>query len=427
MPLSLRRVLLVVALAGGVAAVIWSLLPSAIPVETAVVTTGRFVATVDEDGKTQVRERYVVAAPLAGRLLRVLLKVGDRVAQDQVVAAILPSPAPFLDPRSRREVEERLGAAEASRERAAAIIERTRAESAQAQKELARVRTLVQRGVSTAQALERAELAAHVADRELRAAEFLDHAAEHAVEQARALLARYDQGAPASGEIWNVTAPISGEVLKIQQKSEAVVGAGAALLELGNPHDLELAIDVLSTDAVEIKPSADVLIERWGGPGVLFGRVRRVEPSAFTKISTLGVEEQRTFVIIDIVSPPEMWSGLGDGYRIEVRITVFCRDNATIVPAGALFRVGDTWNVYVVRNGRAEVRSVELLRRSGRWAAVTSGLTVGESVIVYPSDNVGSGVRVDPAPSTASVPRADPATQLGCGTADGQLSIKDPQ
>jgi HlyD family secretion protein len=256
------------------------------------------------------------------------------------------------------------------------------------------VQTLVQRGVSTAQALERAELASHVAERELRAAEFQDHAAEHAVEQAKALLARYDHGAPEPNETWNVTAPVSGDVLKVLQESEAVVAAGMPLVEIGNPRDLELVIDVLSTDAVEIKPGADVVIERWGGQGDLAGRVRRVEPSAFTKISTLGVEEQRTNIIIDIVSPPEVWSGLGDGYRIETRITVFCSDDATIVPAGSLFRVGDGWNVYVVRDGRAERRPVELLRRSGRWAAIASGLTVGETVIVYPSDNVEPGVRV---------------------------------
>jgi HlyD family secretion protein len=394
MRFTLGRILLVCAFIAAIAAIIWSLSPRPIQVETATVTVGRFVATVNEDGKTRVRERYVVAAPLPGRLLRVPLKAGYRVAQGEVIAVILPSPAPFLDPRSRREVEERLGAAEAARERATALIERARAETLQAQKELVRVQTLVQRGVSTAQALERAELASHVAERELRAAEFQDHAAEHAVEQAKALLARYDHGATEPNETWNVTAPVSGDVLKVLQESEAVVAAGMPLVEIGNPRDLELVIDVLSTDAVEIKPGADVVIERWGGQGDLAGRVRRVEPSAFTKISTLGVEEQRTNIIIDIVSPPEVWSGLGDGYRIETRITVFCLNEATIVPAGSLFRVGDQWNVYVVRDGRSERQPVELLRRSGRWAAIASGLTVGETVIVYPSDNIEPGVRV---------------------------------
>ncbi len=394
MQFSLERILLIgglIAVAGGI---LWSLKPRPVQVETATVTVGRFVATVDEDGKTRVRERYVVDAPLAGRLLRIPLKAGDGVTQGNIVATILPSPVPFLDPRARRETEERLGAAEAARERATAEIDRTRAEAAQAQNELGRVQTLVQRGVSTKQALERAELAARVTERLLGAAEFQNHAAEHAVEQAKALLARYDQGSAAASEAWHVTAPVSGHVLKVLQESEAIVAAGTPLLEVGDPRSLEIVVDVLSPDAVEIKPGADVLIERWGGQGNLEGRVRRVEPSAFTKISTLGVEEQRTNVIIDFASPPEMWSGLGDGYRIEARITVFSRDNATIVPAGSLFRVGDGWNVYVVRDGRAERRPVELLRRSGRWAAVASGLTVGDTVIVYPNDNVQPGVKV---------------------------------
>ena len=397
MRLSLGRSLLVGVVVTVVGALIWSLLPQPIPVETANVAIGRFVATVDEDGKTRVRERYVVGAPLAGRLTRIRLKAGDRVSLNDVIASILPSPAPFLDPRSRREMEERLGAAEAARERARADVERTRAQALQEQNELARTQALVERGVSTSQALERAQLSSRVADQLLRAAEFQDHAAEHDVEQAKALLARYDHGAPAANESWNVTAPVSGEVLKVLQESEASVAASTPLLEIGDPSDLELVIDVLSTDAVEIKPGSEVVVERWGGPEVLAGRVRMVEPSAFTKISTLGVEEQRTNVIIDIVSPPDTWSGLGDGYRVEARITIYTRDNAIIVPVGALFRIGDDgWSVYVVRNGRSERRSVKVLRRSGRWAAIASGLAVGETVIVYPSDRVSQGTRVEP-------------------------------
>jgi HlyD family secretion protein len=259
------------------------------------------------------------------------------------------------------------------------------------------VQTLAQRGVSAKQALERAETTARVTERQLSGAEFQSHAAEHAVAQAKALLQRYDQGTTALTEAWSVTAPVSGQVLKVLQESEAIVAPGTPLLAIGDPRALEIVVDVLSPDAVEIKPGADVLIERWGGQEVLDGRVRRVEPSAFTKISTLGVEEQRTNVIIDFASPPEMWAGLGDGYRVEARITKFVRDNATIVPAGSLFRSGDTWNVYVVIDGRAESRAVVVLRQSGRWAAIASGLAAGETVIVYPSDSVRPGVRVQQA------------------------------
>ncbi len=371
----------------------WLLLPGPVPVETASVTRGRFVATVDEDGKTRVRERYVVAAPLAGRSTRIPFKVGDTVAADDIIVSIFPTPAPFLDPRSRRENEERLGAAEAARVRTQAAVERTQAQAAQAKTEFERTRTLFERGASTSQALERAELALRVADRDLRAAEFQDHAVEHEVAQAKALLATYQRG-DAPMDHWNVTAPVAGVILKIIQKSETVVSPGTPLVEIGDARDLEVVVDVLSTDAVEINAGAEVTIERWGGPGTLAGRVRRVEPAAFTKISTLGVEEQRVNVIIDVVSPEESWTGLGDGYRVEARISVFEQDGATIVPTGALFRVGTEWYAYIVRNGRAERRRIELLRRSGRSAAIASGLSVADTVIVYPSDRVAPGVRV---------------------------------
>jgi HlyD family secretion protein len=387
------RVVTAAVLLAATAGIVWSLIPSPIPVETATVTKGHFVATVDEDGKTRVRERYVVAAPLAGRLTRVSLKVGDKVKADDIVATIVPSPAPFLDPRSRREAEERLGAAEAAVERTLATVQRTRAEADQANTDLGRVRTLVERSASTAQALERAELAMRVADRDMRAAEFQNHAAEHEVAQARALLARYGDSPTPEG--WNVTVPVAGLVLKVTQESETIIQPGSPIIEIGNPHDLEIVVDVLSRDAVEIRPGAEVTIENWGGSGVLSGSVRRVEPAAFTKTSTLGVEEQRVNILIDFATPPEQWAGLGDGYQLDARITVFTREDAIVVPAGALFRSGDTWNVFVVKDGRALGRSVVLLRRSGRSAAVAAGLSPDEQVIVYPSDRISSGVRVE--------------------------------
>jgi HlyD family secretion protein len=377
-----------------VAGIVWLLMPKSVPVETVAVAKGRFVASVDEDGKTRVRQRYVVAAPLAGRLTRVRLKAGDPVAAGDAVASILPPPAPLLDPRARREAEERLGAAEAALERAKAVVERARAQTENAKAELDRTRTLTASGASTVQALERAELAQRVADRELRAAEFQNHAAEHELAQATALLGRYRDGVDAPAEPWNVTAPVTGVVLRVAQESATVVQSGAPLLEIGDPRDLEIVTDVLSTDAVEIRPGAEVAIEHWGGAGALAGRVRRIEPAAFTKVSTLGVEEQRVNVLIDVLSPPQQWTGLGDGYRVNTRITVFTQDDIEIIPAGALFRRGDGWSVYVAVEGRAQPRAIELVRRSRGFAAVRSGLTPGERVIVYPSDQIGPGVRV---------------------------------
>lgn len=396
MRVTVRQLAIGAALLVVVGLLVWVAMPGPVQVETAVVTKGRFVASVQEDGKTRVRERYVVAAPLAGRLTRIKSKVGDQVRSDEIVATIMPSPAPLMDPRSRREAEERLGTAEANLERAKAVVERARAQSDQANTDLARARALAERGAATAQALERAQLAVRLAERDLRAAEFLDHAAEHEVSQMRALLTRYGgaAGSDAPPENWNVTVPIDGVVLKVSQESETIVRSGTPLLDIGDPRDLEIVVDVLSTDAVEIRPGADVVVDHWGGEGQLSGRVRRVEPAAFTKVSTLGVEEQRVNVLVDILSPPEAWARLGDAYQVDAAITVFSQDDATIIPAGALFRRGEVWNVFAVRDGRAELREVRLLRRSGRLAAIAAGLAPGEEVIVYPGDRVAAGVRV---------------------------------
>lgn len=393
MKITAGRIVAILGIAAAVAATIWAMAPKPIPVDAATVSKGRFIATVDEDGKTRVRERYVVATPLAGRLTRLRLKPGDAVKADEIIATILPTPAPFLDPRSRQEAEQRLGAAEAGRERTKAMVERARAEAEQAQSDFNRTRKLAELGTTPRQALERAETAMRVAERDLRAAEFQDHAAEHDVEQAKALLAQYRDNAMPPGQ-WDVQAPVSGLVLTVSQESETVVQPGTPILVIGDPRDLELVVDVLSTDAVEIRPGADVRIEHWGGPGVLAGRVRRVEPAAFTKVSTLGVEEQRVNVLIDIVSPPQDWTGLGDAYQVDARISVFDRDDVLLVPAGSLFRTGNAWNVYVVKDGRAQLRTVTLLRRSGATAAIVSGAEPGERVIVYPSDRIADGVRV---------------------------------
>ena len=394
--MSIRRIAIVAGLLVTAALIVWAVIPGAVPVEAAHVTKGRFVASVDEDGKTRVRERYSVAAPLAGRLGRIRFKVGDRIRVDDAVATIAPSPAPLMDPRTRQEVEERLGAAEANLERAKAVVERARAQSSQSNTDLNRTRTLAERGAATSQALEHAELAVRLADRDLRAAEFLYHAAEHELSQMRALLARYigDSNANESPESWTVATPVSGVVLRVAQESETIVQPGTPLLDVGDPHDLEIVVDVLSTDAVEIRLGADVTIVHWGGQAALSGSVRRVEPAAFTKISTLGVEEQRVNVLVDITSPAEDWAKLGDAYQVDAQITVFTQEDAAIIPAGALFRRGEQWNVFIVKDGRAQIREVRVLRRSGRRAAIASGLNEGDVVIVYPGDRVASGVRV---------------------------------
>jgi HlyD family secretion protein len=392
-PTRIALALLAVAIGG---AVVWSFWPSATPVETATAARDSFVVTVDEDGKTRVRERYVVASPLSGRTTRVVLHAGDHVQAGDVIASILPSPAPFLDPRARREAEERLGAAEAALERAKATVERANVVLEQADRDLARARALLERGVATVKAVEQAELAHHMADRDVSAANFQYEAARHALEQAKALLALYDRSPGTPPETFEVTAPVAGEIIHVLQESETIVEPGTPLVEIGDCCDLEIVVDVLSTDAVEIEKGDRVVIENWGGPKPLEGRVRLVEPGGFTKISTLGVEEQRVNVIVDIVSPREAWLDLGDAFQIDARIEVLTVDDALVVPSGALFRKEGAWHTYVVRDGRAELRPVDVLRRSGGLAAIAKGLEPGDQVIVYPSDSVAPSVRVKP-------------------------------
>jgi len=386
-------VLLAIALLGALVVVFR---PQPVLVEVADVTRGRFEQTIEEDGKTRVRERYVVSAPLAGELQRITLKVGDAVTAGMTLAVIDPSVPALLDVRTERELTERVGAAEAARLRAAAAVERARAALDKSRADLERARKLAGKGFVSASQLEQAELETKIGTRELEAAKYAGQAAAHDVAVARAALLHGRNGAAGrpSGRRWEVRTPVSGHVLKVVQESAATVSAGAPLLEIGEPAELEVVVDVLSTDAVQIKPGAPVRLERWGRTEPLEGRVRRVEPAAFTKVSALGVEEQRVNVVIDLTSPAEKWQALGDGYKMDAHIVVASLDNAVKVPVSALFRVGDQWAVFTVTQGRAARRIVQLTRRGGLEAVVDKGLAPGDRVIVYPGDAIEEGLRV---------------------------------
>jgi HlyD family secretion protein len=299
----------------------------------------------------------------------------------------------LLDVRSERELTERLGAAEAGKQRAAATVARAQATLEKARADLARAKKLAAGGFVSPTQVEQAELEAKINVRELEAARHVDHAAAHDVATARAALLQSKSGMT-SGRLWEVRAPVTGSVLKIMQESEGVVAIGTPLLEIGNPADMEIIADVLSSDAVQIKPGAKATIEQWGKPEPLQARVRLVEPSAFTKISALGVEEQRVNVVMDITSPREIWKGLSDGYKVDAKIVVFGTDNAIKVPVAALFRKDTQWSVFVAINGKAEERPVRIARRGGLEAMVEQGLQPGEKAIVYPGDAVKAGVRV---------------------------------
>jgi HlyD family secretion protein len=381
----------VIAVAGFIA---WALWPKPVLVETAAVTRSTFERTVDEDGKTRVRERYVVSAPLAGRLQRVNLKAGAAVTRGTLLATLMPAAPALLDARVERELTERVGVAEAEQLRTDASAERARVALELARSELARSRDLAERGFTSKQALERAEHENELKAKELDAAQFDRHAAEHQLALARAALTRARSGRNAAGERWEIRSPVEGQVLRVVQESEAVVAVGAPILELGDPRDLEVVVDVLTADAAQIRPGAPAHLDVGDGSPTIDGRVRLVEPSAFTKVSALGVEEQRVNVVIDVVAPRDTWSHFGDGYRVDTRIIVDQRSDAILVPTGALFRQAGGWMVYVVDGGRARTRAVEIGARNASHADVPRGLAPGERVIVYPGDAVREGVRV---------------------------------
>ena len=388
-----RRLVKIALVIGVVAAAgVWAFMPGAVPADFAEVGRGTLQVTVNEEGRTRVRDRFVVSAPLPGRMKRIALEPGDPVvAGKTAVAEFQPSDPALLDVRTRAELEARVKAAESALGGVRADRERVRAELAFAQSDLKRSRSLVEEKVIAPRELEGAERQAEALTRALQSAEFAVRTAQHELELARASL--ISSRGPRASAI-PLYSPIDGVVLRLLQESEMVVPTGQPLLEIGNLRDLEIVSDLLSSAAVRVQPGQKVLIEQWGGDRPLNGHVRLVEPSGFTKISALGVEEQRVNAIIDFDDPSEKRPNIGDGYRVEVRIIVASRENVLKVPTSSLFRQGDDWAVYVVENDRAVTRVVQTGQRTGLEAEITSGLSGGERIIVYPSDAVADGVKV---------------------------------
>jgi HlyD family secretion protein len=386
-----------IALGAGLAALAllagWALRPQAVAVETAQAVRGAFEQTVSDDGKTRVRERYVVSAPLAGRLERIALRAGDAVEKGQVLALLTPTAPAFLDARTSRELQGRIGAVQALLARARAETLKYAAQRDQAQADLERQARLAKEGFVSETAREQAGLALRTAERTLDAARYAEEAARHELEQARAALALYQSG-EAGGAKWQVTSPVKGAVLKVVQESEGAVALGTPLIELADPKGLEAVVDVLSQEAVGIRPGMPARIELGQGVAPLAARVRLVEPAAFTKISALGVEEQRVNVVLDFAAPLENLQTIGDGFRVEAHVVVFRQDNALKAPVGALFRDGAGWAVFTVDGARARKRLVKAQRRNGIEALVEDGLQPGERVVVYPSDALKDGARV---------------------------------
>jgi HlyD family secretion protein len=387
-----RRVWISVAVVGGLLAV--ALWPTTSLVDVAVISHGPLVVTIDEEGATRVRNRFVVSAPLTGRVLRIELEPGDPVKRGQVVAQVRAEAPPLLDARTRAEAQAAVESAKAALGRARAEEERAKAALAQLRRQLARLRELAKDGLTTQQEIDAREAEVRVGEESLNAATFAVRAALSEIQRAEARLA--PSSPDVSGRVVTVTSPADGVVLKRVRESETVVPAGDPLLEIGDPRRLEIVADLLSTDAVRVKPGARALVEQWGGDKKLEARVRRIEPSGFTKISALGVEEQRVNVVLDFTNPAEAWAALGDAYRVEVRIVIWEAAEVMKTPTSALFRDGEKWAVYVMNDERARRTLVEIGHQTGQEAEVLSGLSEGARVILHPGDMLTDGARVKP-------------------------------
>ncbi len=381
-------------IAGGV----YALRPLPVPVDTASVDRGALEVTIDEEGKTRIREIFMVSAPVAGTMLRSPLHAGDTVkAGDTVVAVIQPKSPEFLDVRSRRELEAAVAAASAAVSLAEAEVQKATSELRFAERDLERAVALSRTSVISEKAQEQAVLDVDSKKALLAIAEAtleLKHQ-EHKSAQARLIGPETIAASHHNGSCCiEVKAPVSGQVLKVIAESEQIVPSGASLAEVGDPHDLEIIVELLSSAAVQIAPGAEARIENWGGGRSLAAKVTTIEPTGFTKVSALGVEEQRVNVILDLHDPPERWQALGHGFRVFVRIVRWRGDDILRVPLSALFRSANTWAVFRMVGGRALLTPVEIGQRNAHHAEVVSGLGEGDEVILYPSDRVEDDVRV---------------------------------
>ena len=377
------------------AGLLYGFLPRAIVIDAVAAVKAPLAVTIEEEGKTRVMERYVISAPVAGYARRIDMHVGDVVQAGQVLAQLEPARSEALDPRSRAQMQAQLNAAQAG---LSAATENARAAAAQAslaQQELQRVESLRKVNFISEQALDRARTELSRSQATQQAAQYTANMARFELDKVRATLASTANPQSAkTAETIKVSAPVAARVLKLLHESEGLVQAGQPLIEIGNPDTLEITIEVLSTQAVQIAPGSKVLFDRWGSDSTLQGVVRMIEPTGFTKVSALGVEEQRVRVIADITTPREVWQRLGDGYRVEARFVIWEGQDILQIPASALFRQGKDWAVFVVQNGRAKTRSVTVGQRAGLIVQILSGIQAGEAVITHPEEKIKDGTRV---------------------------------
>ncbi|MDO9586997.1 MAG: HlyD family efflux transporter periplasmic adaptor subunit [Brevundimonas sp.] len=367
--------------------------PRPVLVDLGEITRGALTVAVRDEARTRVRDIYVVSAPVSGRLLRVGNRAGERVEAGAVIAVIQPGPPVFVDERSRQEIQAGVRAAEAALALARAELERTEAQLAHARIEAERSETLFAANVVSQSALDRARLNVRTAAAVVGNARAGVGVRQADLEAVRVRLIE-PAAAGASGRTVTIRAPVAGRVLRVLQESESVVVQGAPVMEIGDPGDLEVVAELLSSDAARISAGAPAVIDAWGDGPALQGRVRQVEPYGFLKISALGVEEQRVNVIIDLIDPPAAWAAVGHGYRVEAAVTVWRADAVVRAPVAALFRHQGQWAVFKVEGGRARLQRIGIGQNNGVLAEVRLGLTPADRVLLHPGESVSDGVRI---------------------------------
>lgn len=391
-----KRMAAVVAIGAALAAVAWFGWPRPTAVDLVTVGAAPMAVRVDEEGKTRVRHVYTVSAPVAGKVVRTSRHVGDEVVADETIVAVMePGRPAFHDVRTHEELQGALAAAEAAIRFAESEVRRADASLEFFRGELRRAQALARTDAISARALDKAKSDVETGEAALASGKAqLDVRRSERASAAARLVGPVapDAQQPATCCI-QIRAPVNGRVLRIPQESENVVQPGTPLIEIGDPQDLEIIADLLSPDAVQVKAGASVRVDGWGGPP-LEGRVVRVEPAGFLKVSALGIEEQRVRTIIDLIDPPQAWSALGHDFRVIVHVTTWSSPKTIAVPVGALFRAGDQWAVFVARDGRAQTRTIDIGHRTGRVAEVLAGLAEGDEVVLHPSDTVRSGTTI---------------------------------
>ena len=395
-----RKVLIYLGVAALAVFIITGLLPKPIEVDTATISRGPLTVSVLEEGKTRIRNRYIVSPPVAGYLRRVPVRAGDPIeAGTTVLAVIQAAPSSFLDPRAKAQAEAAVRSAEAARMQRSEQVQSATSELELARKELTRADQLRRKGAIAIQEFDTASNRVDMLSNQLGSARFALKVAEFELEQARAALVQANSDPHEAGQPVEIKAPVSGVVLNVYEESAKTLSPGTPIMEVGDPQDLEAEIELLSSDAVNVRPGALVSIEQWGGSEPLEGKVVLVEPGAFLKVSALGVEEQRVKVRVDFVNlPPGL---LGDRYRVEARIVTWTGADVLQIPTGALFRRGNQWMTFVVEAGKSKLTKVEIGHTNGVSAEVRTGVTEGQQVILHPPDTVHEGGSVAPRPPEA--------------------------